>query len=88
MNAKNEDAISERSPSWHGRAESLLESEQLYWLSLSMNERLAALDGIFQDYQRMGGSLDPDPDPQSPFWSREELKQFACSRGTLLQNNR
>ncbi len=73
---------------WRKRAGSLLEPEQDHWLSLSMNERLAALDDIFMDYQRMGGSLEPDPDPQSPFWSREELERFAASQGSLLRNHR
>jgi hypothetical protein len=73
---------------WQARAESLLEPEHFYWLSLSMDERLAALDGLFRDYQLMGGSLDPDPDPQSPFWSREELEAFAKSRGTSLQTRK
>jgi hypothetical protein len=69
---------------WQARAESLLEPEHFYWLSLSMDERLAALEDIFRDYQLMGGSLDPDPDPQSPFWSREELETFARSHGRSL----
>lgn len=70
---------------WQARAESLLEPEQVYWLSLSMDERLAALGDIFRDFQLMGGSLDPDPDPQSPFWSREELEAFARTQGAALQ---
>ena len=70
---------------WQARAESLLEPEQFHWLSLSMDERLAALDAAFRDYQLMGGSLEPDPDPQSPFWSREELEAFARSQGASLQ---
>jgi hypothetical protein len=73
---------------WRERAESLLEPEQVHWLAVSMDDRLAALDDIFQDYQRLGGSLEPDPDPQSPFWSREELEEFARSQGSLLKSNR
>ncbi len=71
---------------WRARAEAMLEPEQFYWLFLSMDERAAAMDDVFRDYQLMGGSLDPDPDPQSPFWSREELEEFARSHGTTIRN--
>jgi hypothetical protein len=78
----------ESDTAWRERAEALLEPEQVHWLALSMDERLAALDDIFKDYQRLGGSLEPDADPQSPFWSREELQSFARSQGTLVQSNK
>ena len=29
------------------------------------------------NYMELGGSLDPHADTQSPFWSREELAEFA-----------
>ena len=37
------------------------------WLDLSPIERFRQSELLFAQYLAMGGSLDPDPDPTSPF---------------------
>ena len=37
------------------------------WLMLTPLERFRQSEKLFAQYLAMGGSLDPDPDPTSPF---------------------
>jgi hypothetical protein len=37
------------------------------WIDLTPLERFKQSEQIFANYLAMGGSLDPDPDPTSPF---------------------
>ena len=37
------------------------------WLALTPIQRFEESEKLFAQYLTMGGSLDPDPDPQSPF---------------------
>ncbi len=57
--------------------EEFFEPEWLEWFRLTPSERLRATGEIWENYLQLGGSLAPDVDTQSPFWSREELEQFA-----------
>jgi len=41
------------------------------WASLSPIERFRESEKIFAQYLAMGGTLDPDPDPASPFHDAE-----------------
>jgi hypothetical protein len=41
------------------------------WLELTPLERFRQSEQIFAQYLAMGGSLDPDPDPTSPFYDPE-----------------
>jgi hypothetical protein len=41
------------------------------WLDLTPIERFRESEKIFAQYLAMGGSLDPDPDPTSPFYDPE-----------------
>lgn len=41
------------------------------WLELTPLERFRQSEKIFAQYLAMGGSLDPDPDPTSPFYDPE-----------------
>lgn len=54
-----------------------IEPEWLDWYRKTPVERLAGTEELWANYLAMGGSLDPDPDPESPFWSREEIESFA-----------
>jgi hypothetical protein len=38
------------------------------WARLTPMERFRESEKIFAQYLAMGGSLDPDPDPTSPFY--------------------
>jgi hypothetical protein len=42
------------------------------WAKLTPLERFRGSEKIFAQYLAMGGSLDPDPDPTSPFYDPSE----------------
>ena len=44
-----------------------LDPEVLDWYRLSPQERWKESERLLQHYLEMGGSLDPEPDSQSPF---------------------
>jgi len=44
-----------------------LSDEWKEWIDLSPLERFRRSEELFAQYLAMGGSLDPDPDPSSPF---------------------
>jgi len=48
-----------------------LSDEWRDWLELTPIERFRQSELIFAQYLAMGGSLDPDPDPSSPFYDAE-----------------
>jgi hypothetical protein len=52
-------------------AEDLIGEEQAAWYSLTPMERWEESGRLWEVYLSMGGSLDPEPDPQSPFFDRE-----------------
>ena len=58
--------------------EDFFEPEWLDWFRKTPAERLRATGEIWANYRALGGSLAPDADSQSPFWSREELAAFAA----------
>ena len=41
------------------------------WMELTLAERLVRTAQIWDIYIAYGGSFDPDPDPQSPFFDSE-----------------
>jgi hypothetical protein len=43
------------------------DDERLEWYMMTPLQRLVIYEQMFQFYLEMGGSLDPDYDPQSPF---------------------
>jgi hypothetical protein len=58
--------------------EELYEPEWVAWFSLTPQERLAESAKLWQIYLEMGGRLDPDPDPQSPFFFPEDFSESAA----------
>ena len=44
------------------------------WLALSPIKRFRESEKIFANYLAMGGSLDPGPDPTSPFYAPDEWR--------------
>jgi hypothetical protein len=48
-----------------------LSDEWKDWLDLTPIQRFHESEKIFAHYVAMGGSLDPDPDPTSPFYDPE-----------------
>jgi len=45
-----------------------LPDERLEWILMTEAERLSENDRMWATYLALGGSLDPEPDPQSPFY--------------------
>lgn len=41
------------------------------WLKLTPAERFEASERMWETFLALGGSLDPEPDPQSPFFDPE-----------------
>ena len=54
-----------------------MEPEWAAWTRMHPAERWKASRALLRHYLKIGGSLDPDPDPQCPFWSRQECEAFA-----------
>ena len=48
------------------------------WLELTPIERFRQSEKIFAQYLAMGGSLDPDPDPTSPFYDPDQWRAGAA----------
>ena len=46
-------------------------TEEQEWLNLTPAERIAESGKLWKLYLSLGGSLDPEPDPQSPFYFSE-----------------
>ena len=53
-------------------AEELVGEEQAEWYSMTPMERWSESAKLWEVYLAMGGSLDPEPDTQSPFFDPEE----------------
>jgi len=51
--------------------EELLEPEWVEWYRLSPIERFKASQQLWEQYLSLGGSLDREPDTQSPFFDPE-----------------
>jgi hypothetical protein len=52
-------------------AEELVGEEQAEWYSMTPMERWRESSKLWEVYLAMGGSLDPEPDTQSPFFDRD-----------------
>ena len=45
--------------------------EDIEWLRLTPSQRLEQTSKLWQFYIALGGRLDPEPNPQSPFYFQE-----------------
>ena len=50
------------------RLEELYGEEFADWACLTPQERMVETCKLWEHYLQIGGSLDPEPDPQSPFY--------------------
>jgi len=57
-------------------------SEEQEWLSLTPVQRIKESGKLWELYLSLGGSLDPDPDPQSPFYFPEVRSKKSSNRRT------
>jgi hypothetical protein len=51
--------------------DSLINPEWAEWVQLTPAERFEASERLWPLYLALGGSLDPEPDPESPFYDPE-----------------
>jgi hypothetical protein len=55
--------------------------EEAEWIRMTPQERFAESERLWQVYLSLGGSLDPEPDSDSPFFDEEEWRTlFAHGR--------
>ena len=57
---------------------SLVGDEWAEWYAMSPAERFDESARLWQTYLALGGSLDPEPDYQSPFHDPEEWRALAA----------
>ena len=53
--------------------EDIYEPEWVAWFQMTPEQRWSESSKLWQFYLAAGGSLDPEPDPQSPFFFSEDL---------------
>jgi hypothetical protein len=62
-------------------AEELVGNEWAAWYALSPSERFLESARLWETYLALGGSLEPEPDTQSPFFDPEEWRENASHGG-------
>jgi hypothetical protein len=66
------------------RPEDLINPEQADWAAMTPGERFTESMKLWDTYLSMGGSLDPDPDSQSPFFDPDEWREeFGHGRASV-----
>lgn len=56
----------------------LVGDEWADWYALTPAQRLEESAKLWQTYIALGGSLDPEPDSQSPFFDQQEWRAVAA----------
>jgi len=64
-------------PSEYLSAEDVAGPEWAAWYAMTPLERWEASQRLWAEYVALGGSLEPEIDTQSPFWSHADLESFA-----------
>jgi hypothetical protein len=59
-------------------AEEMVGAEWAEWYALSPAERFRESEKLWETYLALGGSLEPEPDTQSPFFDPEEWRENAA----------
>ena len=54
------------------------EPEWAEWYLLTPEERWRAQDQLWQTFFALGGTLDPEPDTQSPFYDADEWREMSA----------
>lgn len=50
--------------------------ERLEWFGMTPTDRWRASMALWPAYRALGGSLEPEVDLQSPFWSADDYRQW------------
>lgn len=58
-------------------AEELRGPEWAEWYRMTPQERWVETEKLWSTYLFLGGSLDPEPDPHSPFFDPQEWREIA-----------
>jgi hypothetical protein len=58
------------------------------WISLTPAQRFSESERLLANFLALGGSLDPEPDPQSPFYDPKAPVSRPVDGGTGLRNVR
>ncbi len=66
-------------------AEEIAGEEWAEWYRLTPQERFRESMKLWQTYLALGGSLDPEPDTQSPFFDEEEWRENLADGGTSVR---
>ena len=61
--------------------EDLCDAEWAEWYRMTPQQRWAETEKLWVTYLALGGSLDPEPDTQSPFFDAEEWREFSTDGG-------
>lgn len=65
--------------------EELVGKDWAEWYSMTPMERWQESGRLWEVYLAMGGSLDPEPDPQSPFFDPNDPDSFTVDRRRELR---
>ena len=57
------------------RAEDFVGEEWAEWYRLTQQQRWAESEKMWETYLALGGSLEPEPDSQSPFFDPDEWRE-------------
>ena len=59
--------------------EELVGEEWAEWYRMTPQARFAESMKLWETYRALGGSLEPEPDPQSPFFDADEWRANATN---------
>jgi len=68
--------------------EDIAGSEWAEWYRLSPEKRWQYTNLLWHEYIALGGSLDPEPDTQSPFFDAEEWREIVTHGRTSVRDIR
>jgi hypothetical protein len=57
-----------KNPNLKLRRVDFINEEEMEWLNLTPKERILETTKLWELYISLGGNLDPEPDPNSPFY--------------------
>ena len=66
----------------------LYSEEELEWMLMTASQRLKESQKLWSIYLSLGGSLAPQPDLQSPFYSKKTQGKSSSHRGSSNHNVR
>ena len=53
-----------------------INEEEIEWLNLTPKERILETTKLWELYISLGGNLDPEPDPDSPFYFKHDEEKL------------